>query len=375
MVADPVERIETVGLRVPLSRAFYGSHYAVGARCPIVTRVITRDGVVGEVYNGDDRANQEAIVRAIRDELAPVVVGQDIFAIGRLWEEMIARATADPLRDPRIGLQAVACVESALWDALGKHVGRPLADVWGRYRCRLPVMVIGGYYDAHGGWDEAAIVKEAEEYRRLGVRACKFKVGGLDPAADAARVRILRKALGEDFTIAVDANQAWGRREALEFVGLTRDLRLYWFEEPVQGRLGPQALRDVRLMGGIPVTAGQSELTPAACVALLTDGAIDICNFDASAGGGIIPWRRVALAAESIGQRMAHHEEGQIAAQLLAATEHAEFLEVFLPERDPVVTEMLGVWSTLKDGLYEVPDRPGFGLNLDPAFVARYRVL
>src|SRR3979411_1084187 len=100
----------------------------------------------------------------------------------------------------------MACVDSALWDLIGKAVGQPLVRLWGGYTDALPIIVLAGYYS-----DEArAIARGAARDRELGLAGCKFKVGGRSPEEDATRVRRLRQAVGPDFIITVDANQGYG---------------------------------------------------------------------------------------------------------------------------------------------------------------------
>jgi L-alanine-DL-glutamate epimerase-like enolase superfamily enzyme len=132
-------------------------------------------------------------------------------------------------------------------------------------------------------------------------------------------------------------------------------------------------MRDVRMMTGVPVTAGQSETTPAGVKDLMIKGAIDFCNFDASWSGGPTQWRRVAGMASIFGVRMAHHEEPQISAHLLGSVSHGTYVETFLPERDPIFWNMIANREAVKDGLYSVPEAPGWGLVLDEDWIARYR--
>src|SRR4051812_28859292 len=199
-----IATVEVIPLRVPLARVFRGSHYSMDSRCPLITRVTTREGIVGEAYNGDEQRTQDEIGKIIREELLPLVVDAPLPAPADLWRRMLP-PTRDILRDRRIVLMAIAALDSALWDATGKAMGTPLWRVWGGSRSSLPIIAIGGYY----GNDDAALAREVEEYRRLGIGGCKFKVGGLTPEQDAQRLRVARTAAGADFTLMADANQGW----------------------------------------------------------------------------------------------------------------------------------------------------------------------
>lgn len=363
-----IERIEVIPVRVPLAKRFQGSHYSMTTRCTIVTRLHTSDGFVSEVYNGDTDAEQETIVGIIRDEIVPQLIGRSALSIEGCWEAMLP-PTYDILRDRSMALQAIACIDSALWDVLGKSLGIPLYQLWGGYRDRLPSICIGGYYSD----DLADVGRQIENYKTLGFGGCKFKVGRLTPEADARRTELARQAAADDFVLMVDANQGFTRRQAIEFARLTEHLNLRWFEEPVQWLNDRLSMRDVRLTTGLPVTAGQSEDTRAGLRDLITAGAIDVCNADASWIGGPSEWRRVAALASMYEVEMAHHEEPQISAHLLASIPHGTYLETFDPDRDPIFWNMIANRREFQDGDYLVPQGPGFGLELDWDYINRFR--
>lgn len=265
---------------------------------------------------------------------------------------------------------AIAALDSALWDASGKALGVPLWRLWGGSRSSLPVIAIGGYYGA----DDAGIAAEMAKYRDLGIGGCKFKVGGRSPEEDARRVRVARDAAGPDFLLMADANQGYTLAEALCFSRLVEDLELRWFEEPVQWTNDRLDLHSFRMRSPIPVTAGQSEWTVAGARDLITSGAVDVCNLDVSWSGGPTAWLEVAAVAAAFGVEMGHHEEPQIAAHMLAGVRNGTYVECFGPERDPVFWNLNVNRGGPRDGLYELSEAPGLGLELDPVFIERWRV-
>ena len=139
-----IERFEVIPLRIKLPKVFSGSYYRMTHRCTILTRVYTKEGVVGEVYNGDDDDSQKAIVDIINKELAPTLIGKNAFNTQACWDET-QFPTYDVLRDRSLATKAQACIDSVLWDAVGKALGVPLYKLWGGYRSALPVICIGGY--------------------------------------------------------------------------------------------------------------------------------------------------------------------------------------------------------------------------------------
>jgi L-alanine-DL-glutamate epimerase-like enolase superfamily enzyme len=365
-----IRSIETVPVRVALARTYRGSYYQMPRRCTIVTRVVTEEGIVGEAYNADADEEQEVIVRIVNEELAPIVTGLDAMATEACWEAMRA-ISFDQLRDRRFVMQAIACVDSAIWDAVGKALGVPLYKLWGGFREAIPMIGIGGYYTD----DPGNVDREVSFFSDSGFVGMKFKIGGSSPAHDAERLRRAVEVARDGFFFLVDANQAWTVAEAVEFCERARDITaLRWFEEPCQWPNDRRAMQAVRYKTGVPVAAGQSEISRAGMRDLMMDEAIDVSNFDASWGGGPTEWRRVAQMALCFGVDMAHHEEAHMASHLLAAIPHATYVEAFHPDRDPIFWQMIANRPELEEGgLFRLPPRPGFGWELDEGFIQKYR--
>jgi D-arabinonate dehydratase len=366
-----IERVEAIPIEIPLTRAFSGSGYHVTTRNTVVTRIHTSDGLVSEVYNGDNRANGREVAKIVEDEIQPLVRGEEVWAYERLWERMFKLSV--PARDRKLVMEAIACVDTALWDLMGKATGTSVCRLLGGYRDRLPIIAIGGYYQQ--GKTIADLSKEMEWLRGAGMAGCKVKVGGLSPEEDAKRVKAAREGGGKDFIIAVDANRGWSVRDAIRFAWLVEDLDIRWFEEPVHWHDDARGMAEVRARTRIPVNAGQSEVTASGVRRLLDAGAVDLVNFDASEAGGITEWRRAAAACALAGVQMAHHEEPQIAAHMLAAVPHGTYVECFPdPMRDPIWEKLIVNRARVTEGILEVPQGPGFDLKLDWDLIRKYRL-
>lgn len=373
-----IESIETIPIRVPLPFTYKGSYYRMRNRCTIITRVRTSEGIIGEAYNADeDEPLQAEILTILHEELVPRVLGLDAFGTERVWEAMLP-ATFDQLRPRWYAMQAMACIDSAVWDAVGKALGQPLWRLWGGYRDRVPMIGIGGYYIPD---DESAKGQEIEReidffQGEHGMVGMKFKVGARSPAEDAGRLRRARDHAGEDFLFVVDANQGYTVPEALDFLAAVRaeGIEVRWFEEPTRWHADFRGLRDVRYRGNVNVAAGQSEISRVGMREMMAAGAIDVCNYDASWGGGPTEWRRIAALASSFDVQLGHHEEAQVAAHLLASQPHGTYVEAFSPTRDPIFWQMLENRPALIHGEFPLPAGPGLGWVLDAAFIDRYRI-
>ncbi|HTE16383.1 MAG TPA: mandelate racemase/muconate lactonizing enzyme family protein, partial [Burkholderiales bacterium] len=245
--------VEAIAIDIPLPQNFGGSTYNVLKRSTVITRLRTKDGLTSNVYNGDNREHAGEIARLIREVLFPLVKGANIFEYERIWEKMFALTIAQG--DRKTLMEAISCMDCAIWDLIGRCLGKSVRELLGGYRDTLPIISIGGYYMP--GKKLADFGKEVESYRKAGMAGCKFKVGGLTPAEDARRVAVARKAVGDDFMICVDANRGWNAQDAIQFARLIEPLDIAWFEEPCHWYDDAAMMARVRKSIRIPVTAGQ----------------------------------------------------------------------------------------------------------------------
>lgn len=367
-----IDKIEAMAIRIPLIKDFGGSTYNVTSRCTVITRLWVRDGPVAEIYNGDNRSHGVEIAGMVNDLLAPMLIGKDV----RDWQGLYALLEAKvpgAAMAPELLMQAIACVDSVIWDAMGRCYEVSVARLLGGYREELPIISIGGYYIEGKTLDDLGA--EMRTLRDAGMAGCKVKVGGLSPERDAERVKAARDGIGPDFLISVDANRGWSWRDAVRHAHLIEPLDIAWFEEPCHWMDDLRNMAEVRRASSIPVNAGQSEVTGQAMHRMIEAGAVDFINFDASEAGGVTAWLRVAGLAQLADIKMTHHEEPQIALHLLAAQPHGFCVECFAdPERDPLWDRMLLEGPTVSKGIARLPDGPGFGIKVDPAAIEMYRI-
>ena len=254
--------IEVIPLVRKLQDTFEGGTYRIVNRNTLVTRVHTDSGVTGEAFGGDEDIWQSEVVTVIRDHFASLLTGEDARNIQRHWQRMFdckinlgnRGIHMLDVRNHAIVMQAIAAVDMALWDAVAKYCRLPLYQLLGGYRDKVPVIAIGGYYEA--GKTQTALEDEMRYYRDLQLAGVKMKVGKVTVAEDIERVRNVRAAVGPDFVIACDANQAWTPHEAIQFCRGVEPFNIRWMEEPVRWDDQLAGLRMVRDATSIPINAG-----------------------------------------------------------------------------------------------------------------------
>ena len=365
-----IERIEAIPLRMPLERPLRAATALVTHRCTVLTRVYTSDGIVGECFSNNEAHAQEEIVRLIHEEITPLLRSRNAFHVEACWKAM-QPITRNIQRDRRMAIRAVACVDAALWDAVGKAYGAPLHRLWGGQADTITAIAMGGYYRQQD--DLKSLAKEIETLREQGFKGCKLKAGGLSPEEDAERVRVARDAAGPDFWLMPDPNQGWSFDEALRFIRLVEDLDIRWLEEPCYWENDKRELARLRGFMNIPICAGQSEINKAGCRELLHSGAIDVCNFDPSWGGGPTEWRKVAMLADTYGISVLSHLEPQVGAALAASVPNGLCVELMQEDRDPLYYALIKNKPVINDGLLFLNDQPGWGMELDEKFINTVR--
>lgn len=377
-----ITQIEVIPLARRLEQPFEGGTYRIVNRNTLVTRVYTDEGITGEAFGGDEDMTQNEIVSLIRTYFTPLLVGEDPRDIERLWNRMFF-VDVDlgnrglhmlDMRNRGILTQAVAAVDNALWDLRGKLYHAPLYKLLGGFRDKVPVIAIGGYYQAGKGAD--AIRDEILHYRELGLAGIKFKVGRLSLKEDIARVTRARETAGDDFIITCDANQAWTPQQAVAFCREAEGLSLGWIEEPVRWYDQLEGLRMVRDSTSIPVNVGQGEISAFGCRDLILNRCVDILNVDATVLAGVTEWRRVASMAGLFHVQMAHHEEPQVALHLLASVPNGLYVEIFPNyQRDPMWVDLPVERPKIQDGYMHLPQGPGLGIDLNPEVIEKYRAM
>ncbi len=257
------------------------------------------------------------------------------------------------------------------WRAVNKV---PLYRLLGGYRDRVPVIAIGGYYYPSDP-KHTALQEEILGYQKSGIAGIKLKVGRVEISQDVERVKAVRQAVGGEFILACDANQAWTPEQAIEFCRAVAPFNVRWIEEPVRWYDQLGGLRAVAQAAPMPVVAGQGEITRFGCRDLITHGGVDILNVDVTIAGGVTEWKRIAAMAGAFNVQMAHHEESQVALHLLASIPHGLYVEIFPNlQRDPLWYELQEERPAIQDGYMLLSDRPGLGLKLNEEVITRYRL-
>jgi L-talarate/galactarate dehydratase len=242
-----------------------------------------------------------------------------------------------------------------LWDLKAKRANLSVARLLGAHRDSVRCYNTSGGF-LHTPLDQ--LLHNTDMSREKGIGGIKLKVGQPDCAVDLHRVATVRKHLGDDFPLMVDANQQWDRPTAQRMCRRFEEFNLIWIEEPLDcyDAEGHAALAQ---QFDTPIATGEMLTSVAEHAEFIKLRGADFLMPDAPRVGGITPYLKVAAMAEQAGLMLAPHFAMELHVHLAAAYPTEPWVEHF-EWREPLFNERLET----RDGRMLVPTRPGLGLSL-----------
>ena len=351
-------------LQVPVEHSYVAAGRRVDANWHVLARVTTDAGIEGIGYIVSLRQDLVRVVAEATRELGEQLIGVHVLEVEASW----ARLTSVGGWIGPGGLLhiAIAPLDIALWDAMGKTLGQPLYRLLGGYGDRLPA------YASDRLWYSLSpeeLAGSASRHVANGFRAVKLRLGKeVNPAAEVSRVRAVQQAVGTDIRILVDATESWDRARATLTGRRLQEAGIAWLEDPLHHQ-DVAGLSDLAETLDIPVAGGEHLYDLAAFKTLLQSHAVDILIIDLARVGGITPWRRIAALAQAYQLPVCGHVIPEIHVHLLSAIPNGLMVE-YVPRSAAILREM----PALEDGCLVAPRGPGLGVELDEAAVKRCRV-
>lgn len=316
----------------------------------------------------------ETTAHVIGDILAPALVGQDPRQIGALHGIMDRAIKGYPY--------CKAAIDMALYDVVGKAFKLPVYQLLGGcYRDRVTVAHSIGLMEINKAVEEALQVNEE------GIKAIKLK-GGQDPKRDVELVRQIRKAVGPEIQLAIDANQGYPTPKiAVGVIKAIAEYGIRYMEQPVEGI---DAMAEVAQRVDTPIMADESAWTPQDILEIARKKAAEIISIYTTKPGGLFNAQKVAAVAEAAGLQCNVNGSvetgvGNAANLHLAAAIGVASLPCVIPVSTPKGKGKGGIAGiyyqddiiaepfAYADGDILVSPKPGLGIELDEAKIKRYR--
>ena len=278
----------------------------------------TDEGVRGSSSTYFGRVDKAPALLAllVNEIIGPAIIGEDPFLVrgirDKLWKLNDYHGVQGPV------LFAIAGIDIALWDIMGRALEQPVWRLLGAQRTMVPAYSMSGW---------------------------------LTLAEDVARIEAVRSVIGDQKLLMVDANQVFTVNEALRRGRVYEEMGCYWFEEPLRADdVDGLALLAHDLT--IPIASGENNYGKRQFRELFTRRAVDIVQPDLRRAGGVTECLEIGLMADAFNIPYASHGGG-IHLHVLAALPNTLFMESgLLPDGSSI---------KLVDGCYPLPEEPGFG--------------
>lgn len=343
----------------------------------LFARVSTDEGIYG-IGEGTLNAFGKTVEAAIH-ELKPLVLGMDPFQVEVISQRMVRDVYSF---GAQIQMCAVAAVEIACWDIIGKACNQPVYNLWGgRCQEKLRAYANGWYRGPRTPQDFAARAKVVAAH---GYTALKF-----DPFGSAWRtlpraefdlslqiIQAVREAVGDSVDLLIEGHCRFNTATAIAFSEAMSSTRPAWFEEPVP-HTNIQALVEVARHSPVPVATGESFSTKQEFAELLKHDAVSILQPEPLFLGGIYAARKIADMVDAhLGVIAPHSAQGPVCSaacvQLNASLPNFFIHEIFDDFNEPWEREIVVNPVKVVNGYIEIPDRPGLGIDLNLEEIAKH---
>ena len=340
------------GVLVPLNFTL-GTSAAIVRTVPLLlVDLVTDDGVTGHAYAFCYRPSGARAIAAHLAEAFALLIGGSVMpydAARFLSRQFALLGVTGTVR------MALSLFDMALWDALARSRGMPLAALLGSRPRDLQA------YDSRGlGLMEPdRLSKEAEALLVKGLKAVKLRLGYPSAKQDMMALKAVRHAVGDAVDIMVDYNQALTVSEATVRGRQLEKEGIYWFEEPIPHE-DYEAYAAIARELSVPVQIGENFNGPEGMLHALSARASDFVMPDVARIGGVTGWMQAAALAAAKGVEMSSHLMPEISAQLLSASPTAHWVE-YVDWADALLQEPLRI----ADGKVLTSRRPGSGIAWD----------
>ena len=269
-------------------------------------------------------------------------------------------------------------VDTALWDIIAKSQGLPLYKLLAidtEPVTRIPVYASGGEFSWRRGSrfpGPEDLIRQALTHQKNGYKAFKFRPGagfgklGIRISDFVPYVERIRQAVGPEFQLMQEANMRWSVAQCLEIAPVLEAQKFLWFEEPT-GRIAQDYLAVKKALPTVKISGGEKRGNRAENAEMLDSGAYDIVQHSCDDAGVTEAWH-MARMAHTRGKLLATHNwgDGLMAvanAHLMAASPNRLLLEMNMTP-DPFKEGVLKDGPVVKDSYFDIPDKPGLGVEL-----------
>jgi len=351
-------------VRLPAEEPLADGPPVFGPTHDFVTLEIATDEGIGGIGLTFFGGALTGALKAAVDGLGALTVGMDPLA-----HERVAQTLADAAASSGPGgifTLALSAIDIALWDIKGKACGQPVATLLGALRSAVPTYASGALMRPI---PLDAVERSAQRLVERGFRQVKMQLalpGHTSPDIEVERARVVRNAVGPDIDLMCDINQRWDVRQAISIGRRLEEVEFFWLEDVV-------ACDDFKGMAKVadalatPLAGGEYLYGTVPFRHMMEAGSVDIPMIDVLRAGGITQWMKIAGMAQAFNLPVVSHLLPEIHVHMIAAAPNGLTVE-YMPWSCRLYEEV----PQAKNGMLEVPQKPGLGLKFNREILERY---
>lgn len=336
----------------------------------LFAKVLTDEGISG-IGEGSLNYFAKTVETAVH-ELEHLVLGMNPFQVEMISQRMIRDLTSE---GAQIHMSAVAAVEIACWDIIGKVCNQPLYNLWGGACHRKLRAYANGWY--RGPRTPESFATKAKAVIARGYTALKFDPFGdnwrtLSPVEFEQSMNIIcavREAVGSSVDILIEGHQRFNMSTSIGIANAIAQYKPTWFEEPLD-HSNIAAMAELARRSPVPIATGESFSNKQEFGELLKYNVIDIWQPEPLNLGGVWATRKIADAVDAhYGVVAPHSAQGPVCSaacvQVSASLPNFFLQEIFDDFNEPWEKQLVDHPVEVVDGYISISDRPGLGIELN----------
>jgi L-alanine-DL-glutamate epimerase-like enolase superfamily enzyme len=344
-------------------------------------RVISSEGTEG--ISVGNNAQMISLYPIFLNRLQPFFLGNDARDWERLLDEVYVYGSNYKLQNLALWVP-LATLEFAVLDLLGKVAGKSMGELIGNIH--NPFVSVYRANNFRGKPAEESVELIRQQVEESNAHALKIKVGGrmsknadYPPGRTENLIPLVRKTFGDEMTIYADSNGSYTTEEAIRIGRIMEEYRIEFFEEPVPFDWYEETLAVANALD-IPIAGGEQEPGMHAFRWLIGNDALQVVQPDIFYFGGMIRAMKVARMAAASGKVCTPHISGSGLGYLynfhfISAVPNAGPHHEFKGFNRELPMECRTSPLSIEEGRVKVPTGPGLGVEIDPEFIKKHRVL
>ncbi len=346
-----------------------------------ICKVRTKDGAEG--ISVSNNAQMSSLYPIFINRLQPFFIGKDARKLEALLEEVYVYKSNYKVQNLALWVP-MATIEFAILDMLGKIAQKSIGQMIGEIH--TPKVAVYRANNYRGKSAEESIGRIKKNVEESNAKALKFKVGGrMSKDADypdgrsEALIPLVRKTFGDDMVIYADSNGSYSVKEAIRIGKIIEEYKFDFYEEPTPFDWYEET-KQVADALNVPIAGGEQEPSLHQFRWLVANDAVQIVQPDMFYFGGMIRSMKVALMAHALGKKCVPHISGSGLGYLymmhfVSAIPNAGPYHEFKGFNKQIPVECSTSSLASEDGVVTVPSGPGLGVDIDPDYIAKHKLV